>query len=271
MAAPAAALRCVLPLLILVAVVLSSCAPVRPRLGETVSMSFANGLMQEWLANAGRIHSVQGLANFNLKAPLNNLQGTQVILAAKPARLRAETLSPFGAPLLLLAVDGETLGVLLPAQNLYYSGAATPANLNLFMHMPLRAADLVGVLLYQPPLLAAWREEAFTLQEGGWLLVRHATLQRQELVFNADRQLVEVSFYESNDLVLKISYGQFIESAGLFPRRLALEVVAKKATLSLEFSDFETNRDARPGVFSLSPPAGATVVYLPDDGGMQGR
>lgn len=270
MVGPIAALRCTLPLLIL-AVVLSSCAPVRPRLGETVSQSFADGLMQEWLTNASRINSLQGLANFNLRAPLNNLQGTQVILAAKPDRLRAETLSPFGAPLLLLVADGETLGVLLPAQNLYYSGTATPANLSLFLHMPLRPADLVGVLLYQPPLLTAWREESFTLEEGGWLLVRHATLQRQELVFNASRQLVEVSFYESNDLVLKITYGQFDAMEGFFPRRLALELVAKKATLSLEFSDLETNRDARPGVFSLSPPAGATVVYLPDDGGMEGR
>lgn len=259
-----------LPLALLV-IFLTSCAPVGHRLGEPLSRDLADGLMQGWLANTAHVTSLQGLASFKVKAPLNSLNGSQVIVAAKPDRLRAETLSPFGAPLLLLAADGETLGVLLPAQNLYYTGAASPANLDLFVHIPLRLADLIDVLLYQPPLLEAWKEEAFTLQEGGWLLVRHATLRRQELRFNLHRQLVEVTFYDSNDLVMRVSYGQFAELEGRFPQRLEVEIANKKTTVSLEFSDLEINREPRPGIFSLTPPPGAKIVYLAGDDGTAGK
>lgn len=244
---------------------LTACAPVRTQvLDAPVSRAFADSLMQEWSASAARVTSLQGLAQVRVQAPLNSLHGSQVILAEKPDRLRAETLSPFGAPLLLLAADGGKLGVLLPAQNVYYTGAATPANLDLFVHMPLRLPDLVEILLYQPPLLDAWKEEAFTLQEGGWLLVRHGTLRRQELVFNPGRQLVEVSFFEQNDLVLKVNYGQFPVEGNRFPHLFRLELPASRATVTLEFADLQTNGTLRAGIFQLTPPPGARVVYLPD-------
>jgi outer membrane lipoprotein-sorting protein len=44
---------------------------------------------------------------------------------------------------------------------------------------------------------------------------------------------------------------------------LTLDLPEKYATISLEFSDFETNGQLRPGVFDVKPPVGAKVVYLP--------
>lgn len=248
---------------LLLASVLAACAPARlPLLGEPVSPTFAEELMQAWSEQAAKVSSLQGLAKVKVQAPLNALNGSQVILAQKPDRLRAETLSPFGSPMLLLAADGGTLEVSLPGQNVYYTGAATPANLDLFVHMPLRLSDLVDVLLYQPPLITAWKEEAYSLQKGGWLLVRYGTLRRQELVFNPQRQLVEVSYYEDNDLFMKINYAQFPEQGERFPHQLNLEIPDNHTTISLEFSDLETNKELRPGIFQLEPPPGARMVYL---------
>jgi outer membrane lipoprotein-sorting protein len=249
--------------LLLSITLLASCVPVRPKLvGEQVSQSFADGLLQEWSESSGRFTSVQGLAKVKVHSPENSLNGTQVILAEKPDRLRAEALSPFGSPLLLLAADGEKLGVLLPSQNLYYTGAATAENLGRFVRIPLHLADLVTVLLYQPPVITARSEEAFVLQEGGWLLVRNNSPRRQELIFNPLRQLVEVRYFDRDSLLLKISYGKFAAGEGRFPYSFDIEIPEQKTTASLEFSDPEINGQLRPGIFQLTPPAGVTVISL---------
>ncbi len=258
--------RSALLVLLLASALLAACAPLRSRpIGAPVSQTFAEELIQEWSASAVRFTSLKGLAKFKLQAPGNSLNGTQVLIAEKPGHLRAETLSPFGAPLLLLVADGAKLGVLVPQQNVYYTGAATAENLGMFVNLPLRPAALVEVLLYQPPLLKGWKEEAFTLAEGGWLLVRHGALRRQELVFNLRRQLVEVSYFEDNDLVMQVNYAQFPEQGEPFPHLMSIAVPDRYATVSLEFTDLETNAVLRSGLFQLAPPPGAKVVYLTDE------
>ena len=254
-------LRAALPILFIL--VLASCAPWTTRpVGEPVSQAFAEQLLSGWSASAGQVTSLRGLAQIKVEAPINSLSGSQVLIAEKPGHVRAETLSAFGAPLLVLASDGTRLGVSIPPENLYYTGAATADNIVNFIKVPLSPEDLVDVLLYQPKLLRGWKEEAFTLREGGWLLIRHGTLQRQELVFNTLRQLVEVSFFDHNDLLLKVRYGRFQDLGGPFPHQMSLEVPSRFTTVSLEFSDLETNAPLRPGLFQLSPPPGARVVYL---------
>jgi hypothetical protein len=221
-------------------------------------------LLQGWLEQASRVNSVQGLAKIQVQAPLNNVNGTQVILAEMPDRVRAEMLSPFGAPILMLAVDGDQFGVLLPSQNLFYTGYATPKNLGMFVNIPLQPADLVAVLLYQPQLIEAWKEEAFTLKDGGWLLIRYGTMKRQELVFNTARQLVEVSYFEESDLKLKASYDQIEHDKKLFPAQITMKIPEKYATVTLEFTDFETNGRMKEGIFVLQPPPGAEIVHMPN-------
>ena len=249
---------------VLFVLLLSSCAPVRPDLGKPVSQSFADGLKQEWHNNTALISSVQGLAEVKVKAPMTSINGVQVVIAEKPDKLRAETLSPFGTPLVTLTTADGQLGVLLAAQNIYYTGAASPENLEQFVHIPLDVPDLVSLLLYQPPLIEAWKEEAFNLKDGGWLLVRHGTLQRQELVFDQGRHLVEVAYFKDNNLMVRAAYAKFSEQGALYPTLLTLEIPEKYATVSLDFSDVVTNGQLQPGVFEVRAPVGAKVVYLPE-------
>ena len=251
-------------IIVLFALLLSSCAPLRPELGKPVSQSFADGLIQEWHDNAAQISSVQGLAEVRVKAPMTSINGVQVVIAEKPDKLRAETLSPLGMPMVSLTTANGQLGVLLTAQNLYYTGVATPENLEQFINIPVDVSDLVSLLLYQPPLIEVWKEEAFNLKEGGWLLVRHGTLKRQELVFDQGRQLVEVSYYRNNDLLIKAAYAKFIEQGMRYPALLTLEIPKKYATVRLDFSDVETNGQLRSGIFEIKAPVGAKIVYLPE-------
>jgi hypothetical protein len=254
--------RFALPVLLTV-LILSACAPLATRpVGPVVTRGFADELLRQWAATSSRVTSLRGIAKFQVQAPLKSLNGTQVLIVEKPDHLRAETLSAFGVPLLVLASNGERLGVSVPPENLFYTGAATAENLASFVKLPLPPAELVHLLLYQPELLQGYKEEAYTLPEGGWLLVRHGTLQRQELVFGPLRQLVEVSFFDHNDLILRVEYGQFSESGRGFPHRMSLEVPGRFTTVTLEFSDLETNAPLRSGLFQLTPPPGAKVVYL---------
>ncbi|GEM_PF-1105915 len=247
----------------LIVSLLASCVPVQPKfVGESVGQGFADGLIQEWYEASVQVTSVQGLARVKVHTPEKSLNGTQVILAEKPNRLRAETLSPFGSPILLLAVDGKNLGVSLPSRNIFYTGEATDANLGRFVQIPLRLTDLISVLLYQPPMIDVFSEEAFALQEGGWLVVRKSSLRRQELIFNQVRQLVEVSYYDGDKLSLKINYGKFTKDGGRFPHLFGIELPEAEITASLKFSDLETNGPLRSGIFELTPPKGATIVSL---------
>lgn len=250
--------------IVLFAMLLSSCAPVRPDLGKPVSQSLADQLMQEWSDNAALISSVQGLADVRVKAPMTSINGVQVVIAEKPDKLRSEILSPFGTPLVSLTTADGQLGVLLTAQNLYYTGAATPENLGQFVHIPLDVPDLVSLLLYQPPLIEAWKVEAFDLKGGGWLLVRHGSLKRQELVFDQGRRLVEAAYFKNNDMQIKATYANISDQGVLYPTLLTLDIPAKHATVSLDFSDVETNGRLRPGIFEVKAPTGSKVIYLPE-------
>ena len=256
--------RVLLPALTLAVILLSSCATLRPELGPPVSSEFAYALIQNWRDKALSINSIQGLAKLKLEAPLNNINATQVLLVERPNRLRAETLSPFGVPLLLLVADGEKMGALLPAKNIYYQGSSSPKNLGMFVNLPLGLSDLVDVLLYQPQMIESWEKEAFTLKAGGWLLIHSGTLERQELIFNDMQELIEVSYFKDNDLFLNVKYAEFSESENSYPMLLTLKIPEKYATVTLTFSDVETNGQIRPELFKIAPPASARVVYLPD-------
>ena len=256
-------MKCAITLLLITSMLIS-CGPVRPKLGSPVNADFAAELIADWRENSSRIETIKGLARVQVEAPMNNVNGTQVVLVEKPDKLRAETLTPFGVPMLTVTADGKRLGVSLPAQNLYYVGSASPENLDLFLHIPLELKDLIGALLYQSPLIEAWKEEAYALQEGGWLIQRYGPLSRQELIFNAKRQLVEVAFFEDNDLKVKITYARFPATGVLYPSRLALDLPEKHATLNLEFPDVEINGQIKSSFFAVQPPEGAELVYLPD-------
>lgn len=252
--------------LLLTAAIATACAPARPKLvGEQLSRDFAAGLMQVRTETSARISSVRGLAKVMVRSPEKSISGTQVLLAEKPDRLRAETLSPFGSPLLLLAADGEKLRVFLPSQNLFYSGAATSANLGRFVRLPLKLTDLVGVLLFQPPMIEAASEKAFELLDGGWLLVRSGASRRQELIFNDEQLVTEVSYYDRDTLLLRISYGQFSEGVERFPLLFGLEIPGQEITASLEFSEPEVNVRMQSGLFRLEPPPGVTIVSLDNE------
>lgn len=242
---------------------LSGCATLPDYHPQVAAVSeVGRNLFNDWLASRSRHHALQGVAKVKVQTPERSLNGTQVILAEEPGRLRAETLSPFGTPLLVLTANDAELAVLVPGDNVFYRGRATPENLGRFTRLPLRLVDLVGILLSRPPLIAYRSLETFHLPDGRWLIRLESGPRRQELVFDAGHRLVEVRYLHDEELQLRLAYGDFDADPQRLPRRIDLTLPLQQTQATLAFRELEANLPSPSGAFEQSPPPGVTVTSL---------
>lgn len=251
------------------ALLLSACAPkvaAPPAAVPPVPPEMEQVLLERLQHLSFAFNSLQGLAKIKVEAGERSLSATQAIFAQKPDRLRAETLNPFGfgQPVLLLATDGMEMSVLVPGEGEFYRGEPSPGNLQRFTRMPLRLTDLVHILLYQVPIIGHDQRRLAFRPEGGYLLeIADGDGRRQQLGFDAELRLVEVVYFQANELMLRIGYGGFTAGSGDFPSQVSLEVPPQGVEASLAFSEVSTNVEIPVERFALSPPPGYTVRTIP--------
>ena len=259
-----------LALMMCLTVILGGCAAVKAPLAEMPAPEAeGQALLARWLDRGESFQTLQGLAKVKVKTPQGSVNGTQVVIASRPDRLRVEALSPFGTPLLSMASDGRQLTVILPGENLYYAGAATMENLTRFTGVPLSPTMLIDILFWQPPLLDFREISAFRLGEGGWRIHLLAGALRQELLFDAAMRLEQVRYFSGDALQLTVDYAGFAEAAAL-PRQIRLEQPPFALRASLEFNELTVNQSQPAGRFYLPPPAGSQVVPLDQTGSVPG-
>jgi hypothetical protein len=247
-----------LPLLLM-----AGCATLPPsQPGTPAAAATGRALFAEWAHRNSQPGTVQGIAKVRLQTPARTVNGTQVILAGEPDRLRAETLSPFGTPLLVVAANGTDLAVLLPGDNLFYRGRATPQNLGRFTRLPLRLSDLVGILLSRPPMINYQQLAAFHLPDGGWRIELEAGQRRQVLRFDTDLHLLEADYLTAGELQLHLAYNDYPAAGPGLPRRIDLALPLHQTQASLIFTEMEVDGQLLPAAFTLAPPAGVTVIML---------
>lgn len=246
----------------------AGCATLPPVTAKAVPASpeAARILLEEWADRAARRESLQGLAKVRIETPQRTLNGRQVLVAVAPDRLRAETLSPFGTPLLVLAASGAELAVSLPGERLYYHGAASVENLGRFTRLPLRLTDLVDILLGRPPLPSAAQLRAYLLDDGGWRIETLAGGRRQSLRFDRQRRLAEVSYFAGDELQLQLIYGDYAAEPPELPGRLELSLPLQQTRATLVFTELEAGAPAGQ-LFTLPPPPGARSIALDEPGG----
>ena len=250
-------------LVLLLCLALAACAP-RPAHPPVLAPVSEASLLARVAASAEGFHSLRGLAKVRVIAEGRAIGGTQVLLVEKPDRLRAETLSPFGQPLLVLATDGCQLAILAPGEGRFYQGPATSRNVERFTHLPLRLPDLVSILLYQVPLIGEGKEAMATIDDGRYRLSLQDTGERrQELFFDGQERLVEADYYAGGQLELKVSWGRFTSGPQPFPQAATLSMPRQQTEASVSFSELKTNVAIPAERFVLSPPAGVAVLPLP--------
>jgi outer membrane lipoprotein-sorting protein len=246
------------------ALLLGACAPILVSPPAHVPPYLEERLLQQLEENGRAFRSIQGLAKVRVKTPDRSLTTTQVVLAEKPDRFRAETLSPFGTPLLMMATDGSELTVLIPSDRKFYRGEASPGNLQRLTRLPLQMEDLIRIVLYQAPMIPYQRSALSPVDDGGYLLELSGDADvRQELFFDRELRLVQAAYWAGDALQLRIRYDKFEGEVRPFPRETYLEMPAQQVEARLDFSEARTNVVIPGERFVLTPPEGVSVSPIP--------
>jgi outer membrane lipoprotein-sorting protein len=224
----------------------------------------AVNLLERLADSATAFTSLEGMAKVRISTEARTQSVTEVLFVEKPDRLRLETLSPFGQPLLVMATDGKQIEVLVPGEGKLYRDDFSLARLQRLTRLPLQLTDLVHLLLYQVPVIGHERQSVAPVAEGETLLTLYAPEgRRQELRFDQLLRLTGAAYYRDDELLLQVAYGRFTDESQPFPLTASLAMPASKTEATVAFSEVQTNL-AIPGErFRLTPPPGVEILPFP--------
>lgn len=251
-------------LMLLLPLLLAACAvrPVAPPPGAPPASA---ALLLERLADsATAFASLEGVAKVRINTEARTQSVTEVLFAEKPDRLRLETLSPFGQPLLVMATDGRQIDVLIPGEGKLYSDEVSLDRLQRLTRLPLQLTDLVHLLLYQVPVIGHEHHSVAPAADGETLLTLYAAEgRRQELRFDRLLRLVAAAYYRDDELLLKVDYDRFTGESRPFPMTASLAMPAANTAATVAFSEVRTNVAIPAERFRLTPPRGVEILPFP--------
>ncbi len=245
---------------LMLTLLLVGCAGPRPQLAPApepqILLQKLSQLSQSW-------QQIDAAAKVGFQREGKYLSTQQFMLLEKPDRLRVDVLSLFSQLALQLTVDQGELQVFLnttvPGQ--FYRGPASDEVLARFTRLPLGAAELVSLLLYDPPL-SDYQIITVETTEDRYLLRLTNGDRQQQLLFDDQLQLRRCLYLRSEKPFLIVDYGKFDET-DKFPRRIQIEMPAQKTKLTVKFSEVILNQPTKAGRFQLTPPANVVPLILP--------
>lgn len=232
-------------------------APVPPR-----PLLDQQALLQGLQVNASAVQSLRGMTRIRTENSTGSSSARQVLLLAKPDRLRAEVLSPFGQPLLLLTADKGRMSVLLPGEQRFLQGSVTAKRIARFIGLPLSAEEMVRLALYDVPLIAH-DGAVLNRNETGYCLLLQGVGKRQQLDFDAVGRLLAATYFQGDEPIATVAYARFDADLGDFPRQVKVTMPGQGASFELTYGDIELNVELAAAHFSLKPPDGIAVEALP--------
>jgi hypothetical protein len=277
----------------LLVVVLSGCAArqvVVPAPATDASLPAAERLLRHVSARRDAIHSLRTIARLAYTSPTEKRRAKQVILAARPDRLRFEVLSPFG-PVFVLAASNGRLAAYARDEATVYRGAASPANLERYTSVELPITAAVDLLLGTPPIddyneprhqrgggkvgLGNFQNVQGIHEVSCQPLVSRDAGQVRLLCARGDGgarvvwftpQLDPDRFEQwtaNGDVVLRATFGQYADIAGVrLPLQLSLETPATQRRVDIELREPEVNPVLDEPLFALDTPRGSQEVDL---------
>lgn len=185
------------------------------------------------------------------------------LMMKKPASLRLETVPLIGPPDFFLSIDAGELRVFSPGDGggSFYAGRSTAHNLNRFFPLALPAADIIPLLMGQPP----------AMEGGSYLGEREEGLYRIDR-FVAGEKTLSLWIDPMGDLLLRIraftEEGHIAYTAEFsdhtpvdkyaLPRRLT--ILWGAVSLTLRYTELRLDKDTEP--FALPIPEGMVPVPL---------
>jgi hypothetical protein len=189
----------------------------------------------------------------------------EAILVHRPDRLRLETLSSFGA-ILIVTADAAEIAAFHPREGLFYRGRSSCQNLYRYTQIPLGLGELTSVLMGLPP----------TASQGGWSndgrsIVREIGGGWKEAITFHPSQWLPTRWQRLNPagkVELSAQFSDFSSTpAGPFPLKISLEAPTQQRRLEIRYQEPELNVELRPDLFVQGKPENVQEVPLDSLGG----
>ncbi|HBB15683.1 MAG TPA: hypothetical protein DCZ97_01295 [Syntrophus sp. (in: bacteria)] len=186
------------------------------------------------------------------------------MMMRKPANLRLESVPLLGPPDFFLSIDAGELRVFSPENNggIFYIGRSTARNVNRFFPLALPAADMVSLLMGQPPAMEEDSSLRGEWEEGLYRVDRYIAGEKTLSLWidpAGDRLLRVRAFTEGGDIAYTAEFADHTSVGKSFlPQRLT--ITGEAVSLSLRYTEVRLDNDSEP--FALPIPEGVEPISL---------
>lgn len=198
--------------------------------------------------------TVRGMARVAVDGQRGASFARQLVLVARPARLRVEVLGVMNQRVAVLATDGERYDLYRSEDGSLESGAVYPAVLVEVAGVPLAPAQAVALLLGAPPEIGSPTRRALELGEGAIRVELAPTgdgLERS-LDFAPDGSLRRFAVQAGAERVLEVRWDDYRDlPGGRFAHRIAVEFPGASARAEVSFREVELNPSLPDELFRL--------------------
>ena len=248
------------------------CATLRARIGSAPASlpsaaGSADGLLRILDERSASLQTFRALAQMRYVGPKDSLSVKQIVVVARPSRLRIEMMSAFGVAL-QIAADGQQISAYHRGERTFYHGRATAENLSRFTRLGLDLPDIADLLVGLPPQRARVGHPSITFERPlGWWKVSTALESGGTLSvwFEPDSLLPVRTIEADADGTPRYiaSYEAYSEVAGLqIASDVRFEAPADGTKVDLRYSNISLNAELPASLFSFEAPAGSNVVDL---------
>ncbi len=219
-------------------------------------------LVRALAARRAAIHSVRALARTSFTSPEESRRAKQVIVAARPDKLRLEVLSVFGAVFVLVTDDGE-LTAYAPEEKAVYRGAATAGNLARYAQVDMPVTTAVDLLLGTPPMRDD-RDGVVSRDGAAVQLWQDAGRDVRVVWFNAALEPVRYEQRDTDGFVqLRATFDGYADVDGVrLPTQLGFELPATQRQITIALRDPEVNPTLPNAIFAVESPPGVREIDL---------
>lgn len=244
----------------------AGCGPRQARLPgsalATAPLPHRAELLRSLSERRAVVQSLRTMARTTVTADGDSYRARQLIIAARPDRLRFEVLSPFGSEFVVTTSDG-LLAAYERGEATFYRGTASVENLARYARVALPVETAVDLLLGTPPMDAEGLG-VVSREEG---LVKLWQEREQDVHVTWFGAALDPVRYEQRDregrVLLRASFGDYAPVQGVsLPTRIGLDLPWSGERIDIDLRDPELNPTLSDAVFALATPPGSRVVDL---------
>lgn len=210
------------------------------------------------------LETLTGLLALEVWRDSERVRLRQLIVVARPDKLRVDTLSPFEQPLSMMASDGETVSIYSLEERRFWRGPSTPRNLARLVPLRLEGEELASVLRGGVPLIDHQQVAMdWDADVGCYAVTLTGVARRQRLCVEPEHlRVLESRVWRGDTLQYKARFGQYSDEEGGIPTRLRFEVPEDDLQVDVQVVDHKRNPTVAADAFIVEPPRGIEVETL---------